>query len=270
MVEDARMERYLNKLSAEPLLSKNEELELAKVIQDPNSTQDKKDEAISKLVLANMRFAISEAIFYSKMSSIDFNDMLQDASEGLTRAAKKFRPEFNVKFISYAKSWIKFCSIKKIRRSIGIKVPNHMVQKVINYKKAIEANPEISTDELMAELGVTKKVLSRIKEAARFVLIHIDGNINNMDEGNYSSHEIIADVNSPDPCFEAKHNEDISRLHEYINKLPERKKNIIVDRFINKMKLHEIGEKINLTNERIRQISNEAIEDLKAMMEDNV
>ena len=126
------MTEFFNEIGSIPLLTQEQEMELAKTIQE-GGVQGKK--AFDKLVASNLRLVVSIAKEYVK-HGVPLSDLIQEGSIGLMRAAEKFDWSMGYKFSTYASWWIKQ-SITRFLDDKGnvIRIPVHRQQQINNYKK---------------------------------------------------------------------------------------------------------------------------------------
>ena len=125
---------YLKQIGKKKILTKSEEMELGRLIQDGSPKESK--EAKAKLVQANLRLVVSIAKKYIGQGVL-FMDLVQEGSLGLIKAAEKYDYRKNFKFSTYATWWIKQTIIRAIsNHSRTIRIPVHMLEKIRRYKKA--------------------------------------------------------------------------------------------------------------------------------------
>lgn len=187
---------YSNIIKNNPLLTKKEEIILAKKIQKGDSNARK------KLIQSNYRLVISIAKKYHR-SDINFDDLLQESSIGLLKAVDKFNPDLGYKFSTYACWWIKQAALQYINENItDIKVPTHSRLLNAKIKKAInkfedEFGTTPSYEELSSIVGESpKKIKYTIKANKSLTSLDKENNDNNFslkdsfrDESIYSNPE---------------------------------------------------------------------------------
>ena len=133
---DDILQRYLKEIGRKRMLTKREEIELGKAIQE--GTKEERERAKEKLVQANLRLVVSIAKKYIGQGVL-FMDLVQEGSLGLIKAAEKYDYRKNFKFSTYATWWIKQTIIRAIsNHSRTIRIPVHMLDKIRRYKKACE------------------------------------------------------------------------------------------------------------------------------------
>ena len=163
---DDILQMYLKQIGRKKMLSKNEEMELGRLIQEGDDSE--KEEAKRQLVQANLRLVVSIAKKYIGQGVL-FMDLVQEGSLGLIKAAEKYDYKKNFKFSTYATWWIKQTIIRAIsNHSRTIRIPVHMLEKIRRYKKAcndIVCNNVLDADdETISKLsGLDSKKIEEIK-----------------------------------------------------------------------------------------------------------
>ena len=130
---DDILQMYLKEIGRKKMLTKREEIELGKKIQE--GTEEEREKAKEKLIQANLRLVVSIAKKYIGQGVL-FMDLVQEGSLGLIKAAEKFDYRKNFKFSTYATWWIKQTIIRAISNHLRtIRIPVHMLEKISRYKK---------------------------------------------------------------------------------------------------------------------------------------
>ena len=260
--ESESLEKYLQEISKEELLTTDEEVELAQRIRNG----DKK--ALEKLTKANLRFVVSVAKQYQNQG-LSLPDLINEGNLGLIKAAEKFDETRGFKFISYAVWWIRQSILQAIaEQSRIVRLPLNQVGSVNKINRALNKFEQVnerrpSVDEISEEVDLPKE---KIDEA-----ININGRHVSVDapfsEGDESS---LLDVLINDDSPMADRTLVLESLKAEINtalkSLTERERNIVEAFFgINQpeLTLEEIGVKFGLTRERVRQIKEKAIRRLR-------
>ena len=260
--ESESLEKYLQEISREELLTTDEEVELAQRIRNG----DKK--ALEKLTKANLRFVVSVAKQYQNQG-LSLPDLINEGNLGLIKAAEKFDETRGFKFISYAVWWIRQSILQAIaEQSRIVRLPLNQVGSVNKINRALNKFEQVnerrpSVDEISEEVDLPKE---KIDEA-----ININGRHVSVDapfsEGDESS---LLDVLINDDSPMADRTLVLESLKAEINtalkSLTERERNIVEAFFgINQpeLTLEEIGVKFGLTRERVRQIKEKAIRRLR-------
>jgi len=261
--EEESLQTYLNSIKNIPLLTPEEERELGRRIQKGDK------EALEKLVKANLRFVISVARKYRNLG-VSLLDLINEGNLGLIQAAKKFDPERDIRFISYAVWWIKQAILKTLaEQGTPIKIPIKMKVKQSKISAAktkyLQEHKTTSTLKELEELTGLSEAELRSSEKARLKIESLNAPVG--EEKNTEAIDLLS--------IEEKSIEDkiilesvIERLKKIIvSSLTERERDIIVMRYgldgKGKRTLQEIGKKYNISKERVRQIENEIKKKLK-------
>jgi RNA polymerase primary sigma factor len=250
------------------LLTPSEEVELAAKIKNGN------DQAREQMIRANLRFVIKIAREYEHLG-MPLLDLINEGNIGLMRAVEKFDPAKGAKFSSYASLWIK----QQIRRALAsqgktIRLPIHVADKIYQLGQA-EARlrnllgRDATDEELAHELGVKVAKIASLRRAA-LRPSSLDAPLSGEDSGSVA--EVVADENASTPYEELLGKTETKLIRKLVEKLPEREAKIIRFRFgldgSSERTLEEVGSKLNLTRERIRQLQNLAFAKLRRMLEE--
>ena len=263
---DDILQMYLKEIGRKKMLTKAEEIELGRKIQE--GTLREKEEAKKQLIQANLRLVVSIAKKYIGQGVL-FMDLVQEGSLGLIKAAEKFDYKKNFKFSTYATWWIKQTIIRAIsNHSRTIRIPVHMLEKIRKYKKAcsmatINETLEIDDETISKLSGLDTKKIDEVKSALKKEPVSLDTYVTDdlciqdyVEDTSYSSPE-----NNAQKALQQK---DIVRLLKTLDK---REEEIIKKRFgidNNEPKtLEQIGNSLGFSKERIRQLENIAIQKLR-------
>ena len=260
--ESQSLDKYLQEIGHEELISVDEEVELAQKIRNG----DKK--ALEKLTKANLRFVVSVAKQYQNQKLI-LPDLINEGNLGLIKAAKKFDETRGFKFISYAVWWIRQSILQALaEQSRLVRLPLNQVGSVNKVSRAFnkfeqENERRPSIEEIAAEIDLPQdKIAEAIKVGNR--QISVDAPFSDSDDN--SLLDILPNTSIPN----ADKGLDIESLKEEVNRalstLNERERDILKDFFgLNgtELTLEEIGQKYGLTRERVRQIKEKAIRRLR-------
>ncbi len=261
-LESSALSSYLKEISKIPVLTQEEEKELGYRIKKGDK------EAIKELVKHNLRFVVSLAKRYKGLG-VPLMDIINEGNLGLIKAAEKFDPDKDVKFISYASWWIKQSIMKYItEQSVPIKIPlkaKNRLQKLDSlkdeYRKAF--NEEPSEEELMEISDLSERELKNT-ELTRFRFESLDGYVG--DNGDVSLGDLIS---LDEESVEEKHIREslTEEVSKFLEELPERDRDIIKLRYGlydgRPRTLREIGEKYGISKERVRQLENNILNKLK-------
>ena len=260
--ESDSLDKYLQEIGHEELISVEEEVELAQRIKKG----DRK--ALEKLTKANLRFVVSVAKQYQNQG-LSLPDLINEGNVGLIKAAEKFDETRGFKFISYAVWWIRQSILQAIaEQSRIVRLPLNQVgcvKKIIRvlYKFEQEHERRPSIDEIADNVDIPH---DKIEEAMKVNSRHVSVDAPFADGEDNSLLDVLPNNDSP----MADRKLVLESLREEINRalqtLNERERNIIEAFFgINQqeMTLEEIGDKYGLTRERVRQIKEKAIRRLR-------
>lgn len=264
------IQMYLKEIGRTPLLTPDEEIELAKR-KDQGSP-----EAIHKLIEANLRLVVSIAKKFMGYG-LNFLDLIQEGNLGLFRAVEKFDWKRGYKFSTYATWWIKQAVTRALAdQSRTIRIPVHVVEIISKFKKAErwltqQLGREPRPEEIAKELGLSIDEIRHLMEISQEA-ISLEKTIGGDDEDKDTElGELIEDLKTMTPERVAA----LKLLRDYIKKivieLPKREKRILEKRFGlidgSAHTLEEVGQEFGVTRERIRQIEAKALERIKLLKE---
>ncbi len=262
--EEEALKKYLSEINRIPPLTPEEEKELARRIKKGD------EEALRRLVEANLKFVVSIAKKY-RGRGVPFMDLINEGNLGLIEAAKRFDPDRDVKFITYAVWWIKQAIISAIAEQSGIFKISYKTLNLLNNmgKKFNELQKELNRDPTPSELAEAMD----IDELALNSLLTTYGEHKSLDdyissdtdELNYE--DVIEQESVVDAETELIKKSFVEHLMESLSILDERERTVLVHRFgLNGEEpktLQEIGKIMNLSRERVRQIEKSALNKLK-------
>ena len=260
--ESASLDKYLQEIGKEDLITVEEEVELAQRIRKGDQ------EALDKLTKANLRFVVSVAKQYQNQG-LSLPDLINEGNLGLIKAAEKFDETRGFKFISYAVWWIRQSILQALaEQSRIVRLPLNQVGSLNKINKAFarfeqENERTPSPEELANALELPKeKVSDTLRVAGRHVSVDApfaDGEDNSL-------LDVLVNTDSPN-ADRGLINESLStEVERALSTLTDREKDIIKYFFgigCQEMTLEEIGEKFGLTRERVRQIKEKAIRRLR-------
>ena len=260
--ESASLDKYLQEIGKEDLITVEEEVELAQRIKKGDQ------EALEKLTKANLRFVVSVAKQYQNQG-LSLPDLINEGNLGLIKAAEKFDETRGFKFISYAVWWIRQSILQALaEQSRIVRLPLNQVGSLNKINKAFarleqENERTPSPEELANVLDLPKeKVSDTLRVSGRHVSVDApfsDGEDNNL-------LDVLVNTDSPN-ADRGLINESLStEVERALATLTDRERDIIRYFFgigCPEMTLEEIGEKFGLTRERVRQIKEKAIRRLR-------
>ena len=260
--ESASLDKYLQEIGREELITVEEEVELAQAIKKGDRR------ALEKLTCANLRFVVSVAKQYQNQG-LSLPDLINEGNLGLIKAAEKFDETRGFKFISYAVWWIRQSILQALaEQSRIVRLPLNQVGSLNKISKAFsrfeqqnERKP--SPEELAAELDIpVDKISDTMKVSGRHISVDapfVEGEDNSL---------LDVLINDDAPIADGElMNESLSKeIDRALRTLTERESEIIKLFFglgCQEVTLEEIGDKFGLTRERVRQIKEKAIRRLR-------
>ncbi len=264
-VADEPLSIYLKEIQKYPLLTKEQEIEIAKKIEKGSK------KSIEKLVASNLRFVVSIAKMYRDYN-VPLMDLINEGNIGLFTAAKKFDVKRGVRFISYAVWWIKQAILKTIAEQTRIvRLPLNQKQKIRNIANMREKLKQKSGGRDPTEEEIAKALSLRTEEVRRAILmakqdISLDAPIKSTE--NLYFFDVISSKSYPSPeeiFFRKNFKDEIMRQ---LKRLPPREFKILILYFgIDKERPHtleEIGKILNLSRERVRQLKEKALKKIRS------
>ena len=260
--ESASLDKYLQEIGREELVSPEEEVELAQRIRKGDQ------EALEKLTKANLRFVVSVAKQYQNQG-LSLPDLINEGNLGLIKAAEKFDETRGFKFISYAVWWIRQSILQALaEQSRIVRLPLNQVGSLNKINKALgrfeqENERQPSTEELAEMIDIPRdKIADTLRVSGRHVSVDapfVEGEDNSL-------LDVLPNDDSP-MADKGLTNESLStEIERSLQILTPREREIIKCFFgigCQEMTLEEIGENLDLTRERVRQIKEKAIRKLK-------
>ena len=257
---------YLKEIGRVPLLTPDEETELALKIQAGGPDGEKAKQRLSE---ANLRLVVSIAKKYVRRG-MQFLDLIQEGNLGLIKAVDKFDYTKGFKFSTYATWWIR----QSITRAIAdqartIRIPVHMVETITKVKKMqsqlLHANGyEPTEDEIAEKLNMP---LDKVREIIRIAQDPVSLETPIGEEEDSHLGDFIPDEDAPAPADEACNSVLKQTIGEVLDTLTEREKRVIILRFGlidgRQRTLEEVGQEFQVTRERIRQIETKALRKLR-------
>ena len=256
--ESASLDKYLQEIGREELITVEEEVELAQRIKKGDQ------EALEKLTRANLRFVVSVAKQYQNQG-LSLPDLINEGNLGLIKAAEKFDETRGFKFISYAVWWIRQSILQALaEQSRIVRLPLNQVGSLNKINKALskfeQENERMPSPEELAEiLDIPRE---KINDTLRVSGRHVSVDAPFVDGEDNSLLDVLVNNDSPN-ADRGLVNKEIDRV---LSTLTERERDIVRYFFgigCQEMTLEEIGEHFGLTRERVRQIKEKAIRRLR-------
>ena len=260
---ESSLKIYLREISKTPLLTRQEEVELAERIHQGD------EEARSHMIKANLRLVVKIAQDYANYG-MPVTDLISEGNIGLMKAVERFDPEKGGKLSTYAAWWIKQ-SIKRAlaNQSKTIRLPVHMVDKIAKMRRIAammteSIGREPTDEELSEETGIPRHKLAMLRQASHRPT-SLDAPINDGEATEYG--EIIEDERAENPLDMLADKNLHNELDGLLDTLDERERRIIDERFglagQKAMTLEEVGQEFGVTRERIRQLQNVALSKMR-------
>jgi len=261
---------YYKNISQVELLSPKEEIDLAARIKKGD------DKARDLMIRANLRLVIKIAHNYNYMG-LSLPDLISEGNMGLMKAVERFDPKKGGKLSTYAAWWIK----QSIKRALSnqaktIRLPIYLVDKISKMRKAVsqfeeEFKREPANEEIAALMNISIRKVVILKAASKrthSLNAPIQG-----DEGEKKEYsDIVGDENTPTPSERFEDKALIKDLHSIFDRIKPRDAEVIKMRFgvgyPEPMTLDEVGKHLEITRERVRQIQESAIRQIRTFMQE--
>ena len=269
--ENKSLDLYFQEIGKYVLLKPEEEIDLAiKIKKGDMAAQD-------KLVRANLRFVVSVAKMYQNQG-LSLGDLINEGNIGLVKAAQRFDETRGFKFISYAVWWVRQGIMSAIAdQSRVVRLPLNRVGNLTKLGKVYrELEQEFERKPTTEELA---KILEISSDEVAYILqissrqVSVDAPFNNGDENKTTLMDVLHNDEQPMPDTELMHDSLKNEVADILSTLDEREAEVIRLSFgigsNQKATLEEIGERFNLTRERIRQIKENALRKLRSSKRSN-
>ena len=261
--ETASLDKYLHDIGKVELITAEEEVELARKIKNGDQA------ALEKLTKANLRFVVSVAKQYQNQG-LNLPDLINEGNLGLIKAAQRFDETRGFKFISYAVWWIRQSILQALaEQSRIVRLPLNKIGTINKINKAYayleqELEREPRADEIAKMLDITE---AEVRDSLRNSSRHLSMDASLTQDEDNNMYDVLKSEDSPTPDKGLLYESLKTEVNRVIATLPQREADILKLYFgldsKHPMTLEEIGEKFDLTRERVRQIKEKGIKRLR-------
>jgi RNA polymerase primary sigma factor len=263
--ETASLDKYLQEIGRVDLITAEEEVELAQRIKAGDKA------ALEKLTKANLRFVVSVSKQYQNQG-LSLPDLINEGNLGLIKAAQRFDETRGFKFISYAVWWIRQSILQALaEQSRIVRLPLNKIGSINKINKAystleqrFERPPSAQELADLLEIPV-EEVKQSLQNSGRH--LSMDAPLKDGDESSSNMYDVLQSSESPSPEKDLMHESLRKEIERSLKTLTQREADVIRLYFglngKNALTLEEIGERFDLTRERVRQIKEKAIRRLK-------
>jgi len=262
------LDTYIRQVNSFPMLSAEQERELAVQFHDDNDLQ-----AAQRLIMSNLRFVVSIARGYMGYG-LPFNDLVQEGNIGLMKAVKRFSPDHEVRLISYAVHWIKAEIHEFVLRNWRIvkvattKAQRKLFFKLRSSKKRLGWFSQEEVNDVAEKLGVKPETVMEMESRLNAHDLAYDNPLDDDDDNHYAPAAYLSDMRA-DPAQQLEA-DDWNSQHENtmmssLQNLDDRSRTIIQRRWLDEDKatLHELADQYQISAERIRQLETNALKKLR-------
>lgn len=259
--------RYLREIGQTPLLTGQEEHELARRIQCEDEV------ARQRMLLANLRLVVNIAKQYVPSNEPELlMDLIQEGNIGLMRAVDRFKPEFETRFSTYGVYWIRQAVLRALKSRRLVRLPENVFDRILEMQRtrqrlyqALGRAP--SPEELAVEMKASLKEIHRLEEASSDI-VSLERAVRGQDDEEQTRlGDLLEDVETPAPSQQAQDSLIRREIETAVRTLPARERQIINARFglegREPKTLEEIGHEFGISRERVRQLQNVALERLR-------
>ncbi len=260
--------RYLSDLQHTALLSRDEERTLALQVQEGN------EEARLTMIRANLRLVVAIAKGYRNLG-MSLSDLIAEGNIGLMKAVERYCPDRGAKFSTYGAFWIRQAIRKALtNQSRTVRLPSHVMEKLIKLRKIeCELTHELGHEPSLRELGKAAELsvpqIEALRENAQ-ASVSLDSPVSGHEEsssGGQEWSELIEDEHAEVPDAAVAEKDLHAVLPSLLDTLDSRARNIMELRFgldgENPRTLNQVGREYGLTRERIRQLQDKALRELR-------
>ena len=272
---DSSVEQYFKWVTRQPMMTPDEELEIAQLWRESGDLKYQK-----RLVNANLRFVAKVAYEYENYG-FAILDLIQEGNVGLVRAIESYDPAKGYRLISYGVWWIRACIHDYILKNWSLvklgttQRQRAMFNRLVSARKRLDRltdGGEVAyQSDIARSLGTTTGEVREFEQRMRNRPVHLDERVGKDSERNTTYHELLADEQAnTETLVVEKHlaQQTGSVLHEALEKLPERERNIVVSRHLSRDKatFRELGAAMGVSKERVRQLEVRALNSLRSSL----
>lgn len=265
----SNLQLYLNQINQVPLLTAREEKELARAIIERSDMA-----ARERMVRANLRLVVNIAKQFMGRGMC-LTDLIEEGNVGLLRAVEGFDPDAGCRFSTYASWWIKQAIKRALINGVQpIHVPAYMMELMTRYKKCTrkledELGRPPTSEELAKAMGVSMKKLGIVQDALKAYSSPTQFVASESDE-ELTISDVLEDQHNSTPDEQVSSHDTLKHLEKLLDRIDRRAATILRLRYglegEDPLTLKQIGARIGLTRERVRQIEHEALKRLRGAM----
>jgi len=267
------LDAYIRQINGIPVLTADEERELALRLENQNDL-----EAAQQLIMSNLRFVVKIARGYSGYG-LPLADLIQEGNIGLMKAVKRFSTTHEVRLISYAVHWIKSEIHEFVLRNWRIvkvattKPQRKLFFKLRSSKKRLGWFSNDEVNEVAKTLGVKPETVLEMESRLSGSDVTFDPPTNDNDDEQHFTPAAYLTDDSADPSYQLEHDDtrsqELSLMADSLKTLDDRSQDIIKRRWLNddKATLHELAGEYQVSAERIRQIEKNALNKMRVIFE---
>lgn len=272
MTPGQNLESYVQAVSTIPILSAEEETELAERLYYQGDL-----EAARALVMSHLRFVVHIAKSYSGYG-LNQGDLIQEGNVGLMKAVKRFNPEVGVRLVSFAVHWIKaeihefILKNWRIVKVATTKAQRKMFFNLRSAKKSLTWLSNAEVESVASDLGVTPDVVRQMEGRMSSTDMAFDAATDDDDDNAFQAPANFLEDSSYDPAMMLEHGnweaDANRRLEDAMLQLDDRSRDILVKRWLNDQKatLHDLADEYGVSAERIRQLEKNAMKKIRTAM----
>ncbi|MFH1354388.1 MAG: sigma-70 family RNA polymerase sigma factor [bacterium] len=264
MQERSTLRQYLEEIGETPLLTAEEEAELARRIQEEGD-----ESARQQMMKANLRLVVNIAKQYARGNDSEaLLDLIQEGNIGLMRAVDRFKPEFKTRFSTYGVYWIRQAILRALKSRRLVRLPENVADQVLAMQRMRQRLYQVlgrwpMSEELAKEMGMSMGALLRLEEAS-VDIVSLEATVRGREgEDETQLRDLIEDTEALSPKQETQRELVRNDVREAVNTLPPREKRIVELRFglsgERPYTLEEIGAEFGISRERVRQLQNVAL-----------